>query len=119
MLDHNFVREYAARMPHVMGNLIGQYRSLYDKPEPPVPVGHYYVYPNKEETTWFVCQLMKRGRGFAEEIFGTYATKEEAVEHLKTLVKAVTPGKPGEKVQAGTSATSGIRNVSKNEGEAK
>jgi len=89
VLDHEFVRAYSQRMPHVVGSLIGQYRSLYGEPEPPVPVGHYYVYPNKVETTWYVCQLVKRGRGFAEETFGTYATKEEAVNHLRKLLDAV------------------------------
>ena len=106
-------------MPHVVGSLIGQYRSLYGEPEPPVPVGHYYVYPDKVETTWYACQLVKSGRGFTEKRFGTYATQEEAVNHLKKLVKAMTPEKPEKKVQPGTSATSEIRNGSskKEEGE--
>lgn len=70
-----------------VASLIGQYRAFYPEPEPPLPVGSYYAYQaNPKSEDWSVCQIVRRGRGFGEEIFGTYPTKEEAVQHLKKLV---------------------------------
>ncbi len=90
VVSEEFIKGYLKRMPHAQSSrLIGQYRALFPKLEPPFPKGSYYMYQGSSDSSWYVCQLAGKGRGGHENIIATYEQnqKEDALTFLKGLVK--------------------------------
>lgn len=92
VIDHDYIDRYFTRFPQTRGNLIGQYRALYGKAEPPFPVGTYYTYEG-DGGGWHVCRLGGTNNRWKEEVISSHMSKEDAVRMLEGVWRMNQGGK--------------------------